>query len=105
MLVLANPNYLNGDPITLADRVSSRFLNSYLMPNYTGRSEPFDVRGPSLLGPFNTKPTFVAAGKINLNTLRSAPTGLHPGKPVSHEGESADIRRARYRARCGLSRN
>ena len=36
-----------------------------------------------------------AQAVINLNTLRSAPTGLHPGKPVSHEGESADVRRAR----------
>ena len=36
-----------------------------------------------------------AQAVINLNTLRSPPAGLHPGKPVSHEGESADVRRAR----------
>ena len=68
ILGLANPNY-PADPLSLPDRVASRFLNSYLMANYTGRGEPWTVRGPSLLGPFNTKPSFVATGKINLNTI------------------------------------
>ena len=68
ILGLANSNY-PADPLSLPDRVASRFLNSYLMANYTGRGEPLTVRGPSLLGPFNTKPSFVAAGKINLNTI------------------------------------
>jgi hypothetical protein len=36
-----------------------------------------------------------AQAVINLNTLRAPPAGLSPGKPVSHEGESGEVRRAR----------
>ena len=36
-----------------------------------------------------------AQAVINLNTLRAPPAGLPPGKPVSHEGESGEVRRAR----------
>ena len=36
-----------------------------------------------------------AQGVINLNTLRAPPKGLRPGKPVSHDGESGEGRRAR----------
>ncbi|MEO8445618.1 MAG: aldehyde-activating protein [Gammaproteobacteria bacterium] len=32
---------------------------------------------------------------INVNTLRAPPKGLHAGKPVSHDGESGEDRRAR----------
>jgi hypothetical protein len=68
ILGLSNSNYPSA-PVSLNDRVASRFLNSYLVSNYSGMSEPETVRGPSLLGPFNTKSSFVAAGKLNLNTL------------------------------------
>jgi len=36
-----------------------------------------------------------AQGVINLNTLRAPPKGLRAGKPVSHDGESGEGRRAR----------
>lgn len=36
-----------------------------------------------------------AQAVINLNTLRVPPAGLHPGKPVNHEGESGEVRRSR----------
>lgn len=63
---------------TLADSLSTRFLNSFIpdaytiargMPNERDNSEPSTVRGPSILAPFHYKPTYVAAGKINLNTI------------------------------------
>jgi hypothetical protein len=58
--------------------IGSRFLNSFLPSGYTipdggpstvAVSEPSTVRGPSLMAPFNFKSTYVAAGKINLNTV------------------------------------
>ncbi|MEO8224371.1 MAG: aldehyde-activating protein [Gammaproteobacteria bacterium] len=36
-----------------------------------------------------------AQAVINLNTLREPPKGLRPGKPVSHDDESGETRRAR----------
>jgi len=36
-----------------------------------------------------------AQAAINVNTLRVAPAGLQPGKPVVHDGESGEARRAR----------
>jgi hypothetical protein len=36
-----------------------------------------------------------AQGVINLNTLREPPKGLRPGKTVSYDGESGEVRRAR----------
>ncbi len=36
-----------------------------------------------------------AQAALNVNTLREPPAGLQPGKPVSHEGESGEMRRAR----------
>jgi hypothetical protein len=36
-----------------------------------------------------------AQATVNVNTLRAPPTGLQPGKPVSHDGESGEVRRAR----------
>jgi hypothetical protein len=36
-----------------------------------------------------------AQAAINVNTLKDPPRGLPPGKPVAHEGESAEERRAR----------
>jgi hypothetical protein len=43
--------------------IHQRFLNSEVAP-FTGI-----LRGPTLLAPFNRLPSFVAAGKINLNTI------------------------------------
>jgi hypothetical protein len=69
---------------TLTDSLSERFLNSFIpaaytrprgMPNDVDNSEPSTVRGPSLLAPFHYKPTYVAAGKINLNTVSFDSTG------------------------------
>jgi hypothetical protein len=53
---------------------AARFLNSYIDTNYSGVSEPPTTRGPSLLAPFNKLPSFVAAGKINLNTISLDPS-------------------------------
>lgn len=36
-----------------------------------------------------------ALASINVNTLQEPPAGVPPGKPVQHEGESAEARRAR----------
>lgn len=36
-----------------------------------------------------------AQAVVNVNTLRAPPAGLQPGKPVSHDGESGEARRAR----------
>jgi len=36
-----------------------------------------------------------AQAVVNLNTLRDPPKGLRPGKPVSHDNESGEARRAR----------
>jgi hypothetical protein len=36
-----------------------------------------------------------AQAVVNLNTLRDPPKGLRPGKPVSHDGETGETRRAR----------
>ena len=36
-----------------------------------------------------------AQAVINVNTLRAPPAGLQPGKPVTHDGESGEARRAR----------
>lgn len=36
-----------------------------------------------------------AQAAINVNTLRVPPAGLQPGKPVVHDGESGEARRAR----------
>jgi hypothetical protein len=36
-----------------------------------------------------------AQAAINVNTLRTPPKGLPPGKPVSHDGESGEARRGR----------
>jgi hypothetical protein len=68
MEVLANSN-----------PIGRRFMNSFLPPGYTiadsnilsdiAASEPSTVRGPTYLAPFNIKPSYVAAGKINLNTI------------------------------------
>lgn len=36
-----------------------------------------------------------AQAVINVNTLRAPPPGLQPGKPVVHDGETGEARRAR----------
>lgn len=36
-----------------------------------------------------------AQAALNVNTLRVSPVGLQPGKPVTHDGESGEARRAR----------
>ena len=58
------------------DFVAARFLDSFLPAGYTrpessdpAHSEPATSRGPSLLAPYNMKPSYVAGGKINLNTI------------------------------------
>ncbi|MFN7873723.1 MAG: hypothetical protein ACK5PB_00295 [Pirellula sp.] len=57
----------------LANRntVAARFLNSFIPQGYYlgDGSDPQSYRGPSYLAPFNSKPSYVAAGKINLNTI------------------------------------
>ncbi len=93
ILGLANSNYPSA-PVSLPDLVASRFLNSYLMANYTGRGEPLTVRGPSLLGPFNTKPSFVAAGKMNLNTIA-----------FGTDGHSRALKALEHNYLVGLDRN
>lgn len=52
---------------------AARFINSYIDTNYYGLTEPPTTRGPSLLAPFNKLPSFVAAGKVNLNTISLDP--------------------------------
>ena len=58
-----------------ASLVARRFLDSYIPANFTGSSEPDNVRGPSLIAPTNEIPDYTAAGKINLNTLTLAQSG------------------------------
>jgi len=76
----ANQHYSGAavETVTLGDSLSERFLNSFIpaaysiprgMPTDRDNSEPSTVRGPSLLAPFHFKPSYVAAGKINLNTI------------------------------------
>ncbi|HUP80933.1 MAG TPA: hypothetical protein VM260_20455, partial [Pirellula sp.] len=83
----ANKYYRPDTMLALAqtDNLARRFLNSFLPAGYsipeTGSgaslaiSEPYTVRGPSLLAPYNMKPSYVAAGKINLNTIAFDSTG------------------------------
>ncbi|MBU6174135.1 MAG: hypothetical protein KGQ60_10040, partial [Planctomycetes bacterium] len=61
---------------TLANdnRVTARLLNSFLPQGYYTGSEHQSVRGPSFLAPFHNKPSYVAAGKVNLNTVAFEPT-------------------------------
>jgi hypothetical protein len=49
--------------------VAERFLNSFIRPGAYGMNTPSSTRGPSLLAPFNKLPSYVAAGKVNLNTI------------------------------------
>jgi len=53
--------------------VANRFLNSFIPQGYynnvSNGPSPSRVRGPTLLAPFNSLPTFVSAGKVNLNTI------------------------------------
>lgn len=53
--------------------VANRFLNSFIPQGYYNNvattPSPSRVRGPTLLAPFNSLPSFVAAGKVNLNTV------------------------------------
>ncbi|MFN9417985.1 MAG: hypothetical protein ACK578_10930, partial [Pirellula sp.] len=56
--------------LSTSDNIAARYLNSYIPKNYSGvLSEPETVRGATLLAPFNKQPNFVAAGKVNLNTI------------------------------------
>jgi hypothetical protein len=56
--------------LSTSDTIAARYLNSYIPQNYSGvLSEPETVRGATLLAPFNKQPNFVAAGKVNLNTV------------------------------------
>jgi hypothetical protein len=53
--------------------VANRFLNSFIPQGYyntvANGPSPSRVRGPTLLAPFNSLPSFVAAGKVNINTV------------------------------------
>jgi hypothetical protein len=53
--------------------VANRFLNSFIPQGYYNNvangPSPSRVRGPTLLAPFNSLPSFVAAGKVNINTV------------------------------------
>jgi len=60
------------------DNVALRFLNSSVPANYYGTGVPILVRGTGLLPPNNTLPSFVTAGKINLNTMGEDSAGNAP---------------------------
>ncbi|MFN8740013.1 MAG: hypothetical protein ACK5YR_08835 [Pirellula sp.] len=68
----------------LANRntVAARFLNSFIPQGYylADGSDPQSYRGPSFLAPFNSKPSYVAAGKINVNTI--AVSQRNAGAPI-----------------------
>jgi hypothetical protein len=59
------------------NRLAARFLSSFIPQGYyypdtmtnNAISEAQSNRGPSFLAPFNFKPSYVAAGKVNLNTI------------------------------------
>ena len=59
------------------NRLAARFLNSFIPQGYyspnpmnnNATSEAQSTRGPGFLAPFNFKPSYVAAGKVNLNTV------------------------------------
>lgn len=59
--------------------IANRFLNSFIPQGYYGSvsttPSPSRVRGPTVLAPFNSLPTFVNSGKINLNTITIGPDG------------------------------
>jgi hypothetical protein len=56
------------------NRITARLLNSFIPQGYYTGSEHQSVRGPSFLAPFHYKPSYVAAGKVNLNTVAFEPT-------------------------------
>lgn len=69
---VAEPNVIAGlitTAVSNNDRVALRFLNSYVPPNYYLGSTRELVRGPGLVPPFNMFPSYVAVGKVNLNTI------------------------------------
>jgi hypothetical protein len=59
------------------NRLAARFLSSFIPQGYyypdsmtnNAISEAQSNRGPSFLAPFNFKPSYVSAGKVNLNTI------------------------------------
>lgn len=54
---------------SVASPLANRFLNSYFPVDYPVVGLPATVRGPSYLAPFNQIPSYVAPGKINVNTI------------------------------------
>lgn len=58
-----------------ATPLANRFLNSYFPADYPVTGLPAVVRGPSYLAPFNQVPSYVAAGKINVNTIAQGSLG------------------------------
>ncbi len=60
------------------DKVALRFLNSSVPAGYYGTGTNILVRGPGLLAPSNTLPSFVTAGKTNLNTIGEDSAGHAP---------------------------
>ena len=70
----------NAGSSTPIDYVALRFLNSYVKPDYYAPTT-FDMfRGPGLSAPSNLIPTYVTAGKVNLNTITELNSGT-PGTP------------------------
>lgn len=65
--------------LSTSSPIAARYLNSFLpqgyyytdgaMPSSPAVSNPATTRGPTLLAPFNRIPSYVASGKINLNTI------------------------------------
>jgi hypothetical protein len=75
---LDSAKFLEPDTIRSAatsNAISDRFLNSFIPANFTGNGEPLAYRGPTLLAPTNEIPNYIAAGKINLNTITLAQNG------------------------------
>jgi hypothetical protein len=54
--------------VTTGDRVAQRFLSSYVPAGSYGTNLD-QSRGPTVLAPFNLMPSYIAAGKINVNTV------------------------------------
>ncbi|AMV31144.1 hypothetical protein VN12_03435 [Pirellula sp. SH-Sr6A] len=60
--------------LSASSPIAARYINSFLPQNYYSggappSANPATTRGPTLLAPFNRIPSYVASGKINLNTI------------------------------------
>ena len=83
------------------DNLTLRFLNSYVPQGYyypAGFSPPAgyfaqDFRGPAFIAPFNKFPSFVAAGKVNLNTITEDQSGFYAALKAIENNFLADSQR------------